>query len=232
MMTTQAFKISLASTIVKKIVMAITGLFLVIFVTIHMLGNLSFLFGGSDAFNLYSYRLMSLGPLLYLVELVLLGAFLAHALSGISVYLVNKKARPSNYRVLKSTGGASKQTLYSRSMILTGVILLVFTVIHLISFKYGTYYETSVNGVAMRDLYRLVEEKFQDPLYAFGYVAVMLLLFSHLRHGFWSAFQSLGTNHPRYSNQIYAIGLLVGLVVAFGFIAVPLQVYFSQFIAG
>ncbi|MEZ4764433.1 MAG: hypothetical protein R3C26_15000 [Calditrichia bacterium] len=78
-MAAQAFKVSLATTIVKKIVMAITGLFLVFFVIMHMLGNLSFVFGGPDAYNLYTYKLTSLGPLLYLVELVLLVAFLAHA---------------------------------------------------------------------------------------------------------------------------------------------------------
>lgn len=227
-MTAQTFKVSMASTIAKKIVMAITGLFLVLFVIIHMLGNLSFVFGGPDAFNLYSYKLNSLGPLLYLIELVLLAAFLGHAWNGISVSIQNKRARPSRYHRLRSADGVSKQTLSSRSMIVTGLVLLVFTAIHLFTFKYGTYYETVVDGVLMRDLYRLVDEKFQNSFYAFGYVAVMLLLMLHLRHGFWSAFQSLGTNHPKYSNWIYLLGLVIGVVVAFGFIVVPIVVYVSH----
>ncbi len=227
-MASQTFTVSMASTIAKKIVMAITGLFLVLFVIIHMLGNLSFVFGGPEAFNLYSYKLNSLGPLLYIIELGLLAAFLGHAWNGIRVSLQNKRARPARYHRLRSAGGVSKQTLSSRSMIVTGLVLLVFTVIHLFTFKYGTYYETVVDGVLMRDLYRLVDEKFQNPFYAFGYVAVMLLLLLHLRHGFWSAFQSLGTNHPKYSNLIYSLGLVIGVVVAFGFIVVPVVVYFSH----
>ncbi len=231
-MASKAFNVSMASTIARKFVMAVTGIFLVIFVIGHMLGNLSFIFGGPDAYNTYSHKLMSLGPLLYFIEITLLLIFIGHIVNGIIVTLTNRKARPDRYQTLKSAGAPSKQTLFSRSMAVTGVVLLVFTVIHLLSFKYGTYYTTTVNGVEMRDLYRLVDEKFRNPIYAFGYIAVMLLLFSHIRHGFWSAFQSLGTNKPRYSNLLYQLALIIAIVVAFGFIAVPLKVYFGQFIAG
>lgn len=231
-MAAQAFKVSLATTIVKKIVMAITGLFLVFFVIMHMLGNLSFVFGGPDAYNLYTYKLTSLGPLLYFVELVLLVAFLAHAFSGISVTAISRQARPSRYHKLTSTGGSSKQTVFSRSMAVTGVILLVFTAIHLVSFKFGAHYETTVDGVVMRDMYRLVDEKFQNPVYAIGYIAVMLLLLGHVRHGFWSAFQSLGTNKPKYSNTLYFLGLVIAAVVGFGFMVVPIAVFFGQYLAG
>jgi succinate dehydrogenase / fumarate reductase cytochrome b subunit len=231
-MASKAFNVSMASTIARKIVMAVTGIFLVIFVIGHMLGNLSFIFGGPDAYNTYSHKLISLGPLLYFIEITLLLIFIGHIVNGISVTLTNRKARPERYQTLKSTGAPSKQTLFSRTMAVTGIVLLVFTVIHLLSFKYGTYYTTTVDGVEMRDLYRLVDEKFRNPVYAFGYIAVMLLLFGHIRHGFWSAFQSLGANKPRYSNLLYTLALIIAFVVAFGFIAVPLKVYFGQFIAG
>ena len=226
-MASKPFKLMFGSTIFKKIIMAITGLFLTFFVLIHMTGNLSFVFGGKDVFNIYSHTLISLGPLLWTIETVLLLAFIFHAWNAISISLHNKKARPASYTKLKSSGDPSKKTLSSTTLIWTGIVLLVFIVIHLKTFKYGAYYSTTVNGVEMRNLYQLVKEVFQSPFYTFGYVATMLLLGYHLRHGFWSAFQSLGANHPRYSNIIYTIGILLAVVIAFGFLVVPLYVFFS-----
>ena len=112
-------------------------------------------------------------------------------------------------------------------MIITGLILMVFLVVHLNSFKYGTEYMTTVDGVEMRDLARLMTEKFQDPLYAFGYPAIMLLLAFHLRHGVWSALQSLGAVSPRTTPVVYAIGGLLALLIAFGFLVLPLWIFFT-----
>ena len=104
-----------------------------------------------------------------------------------------------------------------------------FWFFHLMSFKYGTYYETEpgANGEQIRDLARLVEEKFKSPWYAFGYTGVMLLLALHLRHGVWSAFQSLGATNPRLTPLIYAIGGLLGILIAIGFFVLPLWVFFN-----
>ncbi len=227
-MASQSYVSSYRTTVLKKIWMAITGLALVGFVFVHMLGNLSFVFGGPEAFNSYSHKLISLGPVLWVVELILLTAFLVHAYNAIAITIGNKQARPGGYEMLKSAGNPSKKTISSTTMIYTGVILLVFTAVHLKTFKYGPHYATEVHGTPMRDLYRLVEELFRNPAYAFGYVAVMILLGFHLRHGFWSAFQSLGANHPRYSNGIYAVGVILGIVLAIGFTIVPLYVFFSN----
>lgn len=226
-MAAKSFAATFRVTVVKKIVMALTGLFLVLFVIVHMLGNFSFL-AGPEAFNGYSHKLASLGPLLYLVEIFLVLAFLFHAWNAVTVWWGNKKARPIGYRRTQSSGDPSKQTISSKTMIWTGLLLLVFTIIHVKTFKYGPYYSfTSASGVEMRDLYTLVMEVFRSPLYAFGYILVMILLGFHLRHGFWSAFQSLGTNHPRYSPLIYTIGLIIGVVLAVGFTIVPIVVYFN-----
>ncbi len=226
-MAAKSFAATFSVTVVKKIVMALTGLFLVLFVIVHMLGNFSFL-AGPEAFNGYTHKLASLGPLLYLVEIVLVLAFLFHAWNAVTITLANNRARPVAYRKTGSSGNPSKQTLSSKTMIWTGLILLIFTIIHVKTFKYGPYYPfTSASGVEMRDLYTLVMEVFHSPVYAFGYIAVMVLLGFHLRHGFWSAFQSLGTNHPRYSPLIYTIGLLIGVVLAVGFTIVPIVVYFK-----
>ena len=112
-------------------------------------------------------------------------------------------------------------------MIVTGLVLLVFLVIHIASFKYGTYYETTLEGETVRDLARLMTEKFQHPVYAFGYVAVMLLLAVHLRHGVWSAFQSLGASNPRLTPFIYTAGAIIGLLIAAGFLVLPLWIFFT-----
>ncbi len=214
------------SPIGKKILTGITGLGLTLFVLIHMIGNLSY-FAGADAYNTYSHTLLSLGPLLWVVELGLLAFFLFHAAIGVNIFLGKRRARPEAYAKYKSAGGTSRQSLSSRTMVVSGIILLVFLVIHLLSFKYGTYYETMVDGTPMRDLARLMTEKFQSPLYTFGYVAVVCLLGFHLRHGFWSALQSLGAMTPKLAPGIYTLGVLIAILITIGFIAPPLWIYFS-----
>ena len=104
---------------------------------------------------------------------------------------------------------------------------MIFLILHLWSFKFGTYYETTLNGEPVRDLARLVTEKFQSPWYAFGYVAMMLLLSLHLRHGIWSALQSLGAMSPRLSPLIYTVGAIIGLLIAVGFFVLPLWIFFT-----
>jgi succinate dehydrogenase cytochrome b subunit len=214
------------SPIGKKIVTGITGLGLAIFALEHMLGNLEFLL--SDAgYNTYSHFLISLGPILWIIEIGLLAFFVFHITMGINIWLGKRRARPDAYTMTRSAGPPSRQSVSSKSMILTGIILGVFLVIHLISFKYGTYYETVVNGVPMRDLARLMREKFSEPAYAFAYPVVVLLLAVHLRHGIWSAFQSLGASKPSIAPLIYTVGGIIGLLIGVGFLVVPLAIYFG-----
>jgi succinate dehydrogenase / fumarate reductase cytochrome b subunit len=226
-MAAKTFAVTYGATITKKIVMALTGLIWVLFVVGHMVGNLSFVLGGSDVFNLYTYKLTSLGPLLWFIEIALALFFIFHIWSGISVTLTNWRARPVNYRSQKSRGEPSKQTLSSKTMIWTGLIILVFVVFHVWTFKYGPWYTTVVDGVEMRDLYRLVKEIYMNPAYAFGYVLMMIILAYHIRHAFWSAFQSLGANNSRYSGMLYALGFIIAIVLVVGFSLVPMSVYFN-----
>lgn len=218
----------------KKIVNAVTGLGLVVFVIAHVSGNLS-LFSGSDAYNEYAHFLLSLGPLLYVFEAGLVAFFVFHIVSGVNVWRSKRKARSIGYDTYESAGRPSMQTSSSRSMIITGLILVVFLVIHLWSFKFGPggpgnadpAYVTTVDGVEMRDLAKLMYEKFSHATYAFGYTIVMLLLALHLRHGIWSAFQSLGAMRPGIQYTVYILGIILGLLIALGFIAVPLAIYFG-----
>jgi succinate dehydrogenase cytochrome b subunit len=211
----------------KKAVTGVTGLALTGFVFMHMIGNLQYL-SSTDAYNEYSHFLIGLGPVLWTIEVILVAFFVFHIALGINIWMGKRKARPVNYEVTGTAGSPSRKTASSKSMIITGIVLGVFLVIHILSFKYGTYYETTVNDVLMRDLARLMDEKFHNPVYAFGYPAVVLLLSVHLRHGIWSAFQSLGATRPSLTPIIYVIGGLLGLAIGIGFLVVPLAIYFGM----
>jgi len=214
----------------KKILTGATGLGLTIFVLTHMLGNLSYLSSEPNAYNNYADTLLNLGPLLYLIELGLLAFFVIHIVTGINIYRRKRQARDVGYTAYHSVGKPSMQTFSSRTMILTGLIVLVFLVIHLVSFKFGPGvaegYVVEVEGKAIRDLKRLMTENFRNPLYAFGYPFVVILLGFHLRHGVWSAFQSLGAMNPKLTPIIYTIGVLLAVLVSIGFIVVPLYIFF------
>ncbi len=215
----------------KKILTGITGLGLTLFVLMHMVGNLSFFSPDEQAYNAYAHKLMSLGPLLWAVEIGLLAFVLVHIVLGVRIYLGKRAARPVDYQTYRTVGGASKQSVASRTMIWTGVILGVFLVFHILSFKYGPGvddgYVTTLNGEEVRDLRRLMVEKFQEPLYAFGYPIVMLLLGFHLRHGIWSALQSLGAVKPAWSPVIYSVAAVIGALIAIGFLVLPLWIFFG-----
>ncbi len=221
-----SFTNAMWSSVGKKFVTGITGIGLCVFILEHLIANL-FLFVGPDAFNRYTYKLTNLGGLLYVLEGAIAVGFAFHAVFGISVWLNKRRARPVSYTKSRSKGGPSRQTSSSVTMIYTGLLLLVFLVLHLITFKYGPVYETTVDGIVMRDLYRLVIEVFQHPSYVIGYTVIMALLGVHLRHGFWSAFQSLGINHPTYTPFIYRVGVLFAIVVGLGFLVMPIWIYYT-----
>jgi len=219
------------SPIGKKVTTGITGIALTLFVLVHMTGNLAFFADQTgEAYNRYSHFLThQLGFLFYAIEIGLLVIFLLHFTIGINIWLGKRRARPRDYTAYRTAGGPSRQTLSSRSMILTGVILLAFTVWHLVSFKYGTYYPSDIliDGEPIRDIARLVREKFATPLYGIGYPVMMLLLAFHLRHGVWSAFQSLGAVRPSATPAVYGAGTLVGLAIGVGFLVLPLAIFFQ-----
>lgn len=214
------------SSVGKKVLMAVTGLSWIGFVTMHLLGNLT-LFVGADTFNLYSHKLISLGPLLWVAEAGLVIILLTHIVSGLSVTLENWRGRTSRYAVAANAGGASYKTFSSRTMIYTGSLILLFIVIHVWMFKYGPEYKTTIHGTEVRDLYRLIAECFQQPLIVVFYVVSMIFLGLHLRHGFWSAFQTLGLWHKKWTPVVYAVGTFYAILFSLGFIILPVWVYFA-----
>jgi succinate dehydrogenase / fumarate reductase, cytochrome b subunit len=214
------------SPIGRKLITGLTGLGLSLFVLLHMAGNLVLL-TGAEAYNQYSRHLEDWGLLLYAVEAGLLLAVLSHAALGVQIALNRRQARPEAYREYASAGSPSLQSFSSRTMIVTGSGLAVFLVWHLASFKFGPYYQTYLGDVASRDIARLVLEKFRQPLYAFGYPAVLLLLGFHLRHGLWSALQSLGALNYSLRPVAYGLSTVLAVAIAAGFMVLPLTIYFG-----
>lgn len=214
------------STVGRKYIMGLSGLALVAFIVIHLAGNLT-LFFGAEAFNSYVLKLESLGPLIRLAELGLMAVFVFHIIFAFSVTSQNRAARKSRYAVKGNAGKPSRKTMASQSMIYTGLVLLVFLVAHVWMFRFQTRVnpeQVIVHGAEVINLYKPVVAAFHNPVIAWAYTLVMLFLGSHLSHGFWSAFQSLGAYHPRYTPVIHGLGVLLAVLLAVGFLVLPLWV--------
>lgn len=203
--------------------MAITGLIWAGFVFAHMAGNL-LLFLGPDAYNSYGHALTS-GKIIFVVEAVLIFSFLSHVYCAISLTIENKKARGGNgYSVIaKGEKGAS---LASRTMAIHGSIILIFLISHILTFKLGANYETTVNGAPMRDLYRLIVEVFHQPLYLVWYIISLILLGFHLSHGVASMFQSFGVLSRSLKQNTKKWSITYAVIVALGFLSQPIYIFF------
>lgn len=206
---------TLTSSVGKKALMSITGLSFCGFLVGHLGGNLT-IYGGEEAFNSYAEHLHSLGVLLKFAEWGLLLFALVHVLTGLTLFYQNYKARPVRYRVDKRAGG---RTLGSATMPYTGILLLVFIIFHLVNFHFVDKTNTTI--------YDIVADAFQSPLYVMIYIAAMIVAAVHVSHGLWSAFQTLGANHPKYMPLIRILSLVFALVVGIGFGALPIFISIS-----
>lgn len=214
----------LSSTIGKKYLVAVTAIFWSLFVMVHMLGNL-LIFVGAEAYNKYAHALTS-NPFIYVAEAILLVLILIHIFLALGLKFRNFRTKPALYAVKPMRVKSS--AVSSRTMAYTGTIILAFIIWHLITFKYGAQYFVSYNGVQVRDLYKLVFEKFQDVTYVALYCVCMVLVGMHLYHGVKSVFQSLGVNHPRYNLFFRYFGYTYAIVVAAGFFSQPIYVYLMR----
>jgi len=203
------------SSIGKKLMMAVTGLAFIVFLMAHLAGNLT-IYGGGDAFNAYAEKLHSLGPLLTVFELGLILFSGVHIITGIVLFLQNRQARPIGYTRYESSGG---RTLSSRTMPYSGVIILGFVIFHLINFSFV--------DKADRTIFQIVSSAFANPAYVIIYMAVMIIVAFHVRHGLWSAFQTLGGNHPKYMPAIMMLSVVIGIIVAVGFGFLPIYLALS-----
>ena len=206
------------SSVGKKVIMSLTGLFLCLFLVVHLSGNLLlFKHDGGVAFNAYS-EFMSTNGFIRFNEFVLLFGFLFHIIDSLVLTLKNRSARPVRYAINKPSANSS---LASRNMGITGSIVLVFLVIHLRTFLVEQRFLH-----AHETMYKSVQSAFQSPYYSVFYLLAMVLLGFHLYHGFQSTFQSLGLSHGRYTPLIKKIGLLFSMIVPAGFATMPVYFYF------
>ena len=206
------FTNTFGSSVGKKLMMAVTGLFFCLFLLLHLAGNLT-IYMGKDAFNSYAEHLHSLGPLLTLAEWGLLIFAVIHVSTGLLLFYQNFKARPQRYAVNKQAGG---RTLGSATMPYTGVVLLLFVIYHLLNFHFVDKTHTTI--------FQIVSDAFAQPGYVLIYTVAMVIAAIHVSHGFWSAFQTLGANHPKYTPFLRGLSIVFSLIVGLGFGFIPVYV--------
>jgi len=206
------FTETFGSSVGKKLMMAATGLLFCVFLVLHLAGNLT-IYMGKDVFNSYAEHLHSLGPLITLAEWGLLIFAVIHVSTGLLLFYQNFKARPERYSVNKRAGG---RTLGSATMPYTGVILLLFVIYHLLNFHFVDKTHTTI--------FQIVSNAFAQPSYVLIYTFAMIIAAVHVSHGFWSAFQTLGANHPKYTPFLRGLSLVFSLVIGIGFGFIPIYV--------
>ena len=203
---------TLGASVGKKLMMAITGLGFCCFLTIHLAGNLT-IYGGKDFFNSYVDHLHSLGPLVTLAELGLLIFATVHILTGTLLFYQNFKARPIRYSVNKRAGG---RTLGSATMPYTGFILLLFVIFHLLNLHFVDKTNTTT--------FQLLSSSFAKPAYIFIYTFAVIIAAIHVSHGLWSAFQTLGVDHPKYTPFIRGLSIVFSVAIGIGFGFIPIYI--------
>lgn len=223
------WKKAFTSTVGQKYIMALTGLALVLFLIAHLAGNLQLLQPSGELFNKYSHHLVNLGYLLYAIEVGLLLLVLVHAFIGINLARISREARPARYVMEASKGGDSRANVSSRHMVLLGLGILIFIVIHVWQFRFGPGmdegYVVTIHGEQARDLHRLVIEAFANPAWVIFYCGMMFFVGFHARHGVWSMFQSVGAMPGGISKTFYAVGAVFAALIALGFFLLPIWIF-------
>lgn len=219
------------SSITKKVIMALAGLFLISFLLVHLGINLTVLIpdNNREIFNKAAH-FMGTNPLIKIFEVVLFGGFIIHILYGLILQLQNMRARPQGYKVQAPT----QLSYFSKFMIHTGILVFIFLIIHIADFYFKAKFTDVVqsityDGESYHDLGLLIIEKFRIPVYVIGYIVAFLFLGFHLHHAFQSAFQSMGWNHSKYTPLVKNISLVLSVVIPLGFIIIPLVIYFGSY---
>ena len=218
------------SSIGKKLLMALVGLFLAIFLLVHLGINLTLIiFDDPRIFNIAAH-FMATNILIKVFEIVLFGGILLHIIYGLLLQLLNWIARPIRYRVYNT----AQTSFFSKFMIHTALVILVFLVIHLFNFYFkakfghGHVAEVTYNGKLYHDLGTMVIEKFQILWVDIFYIACFIFLGFHLLHSFQSAFQTLGLNHKVYTPVIKNLGYIYTFIIVAGFTIIPIWIFLTR----
>lgn len=221
----------LQSSIGQKLLMSLTGIFLMLFLIVHLIGNLQLLQNdGGEAFNAYAY-FMTHNPLIKTVSYLLYATILFHAWKGIVLWQQNRAARGGHRYAVQHIRTSERS---SRNMAWLGIVIFVFIVLHMWQFwlqmKLGNVEMVNIKGMdhPVKDLYTPVKFAFENPLYVAVYVFSMWVIAVHLWHGFWSSMQTLGLNHPKYTMLIKSVGYLYAVAVPFLFAVIPVWMYFVR----
>jgi succinate dehydrogenase / fumarate reductase cytochrome b subunit len=207
----------------KKLVMGLTGIFLILFLIVHCSINaLVFLNDGGETFNAAA-EFMAHNWLMRTLEIFLFLGFIIHIIQSLILTLENKKARKIGYAVSNANANSK---WYSRSMGLLGTLILIFLIIHLKHFWVVSRFTAHITS-GEETLYEEMREVFSNPLAVIIYVLAMFSLSYHLMHGFQSAFQTLGLNHKKYTPVIKKIGIIYSILIPFIFALMPLAFYFG-----
>jgi len=218
-------KLLFYSSITKKVVMALAGLFLITFLLVHLGINLLLMCNDEGAAFMVAVDFMTTNPLIKVMEIFLMGGFAIHILIGVIIQIQNWLARPVRYKV----EGYSHLSFFSKYMIHTGAIIFVFLCIHFINFYFVKLgFVSPPEGIGQHDFYQMATLLFADKFYAILYVILMVFLGFHLHHAFQSAFQTLGLNHTKYTPVIKALGTIYAIVVPLGFASIPLFFMFIK----
>ena len=219
-----SFRRVFTSSVGTKLLIGLTGLALFAYLILHLAGNL-LIFFGQETFNEYSHKLIS-NPLVVPVEIGLLLIFLLHVYKAIINWMGNQAARPVRYEKTEWAGHKSRKSVSSVTMIWTGLMTLLFVVVHLKQFRFGAWYE--IGSPPIRDLYRTETELFTAPAWVAVYVLCVILVSFHLRHGISSAFQSIGADHPVYTKRLVVWGTAFAILIGGGFAIIPIWVYLTR----
>ena len=216
------------SSIGKKLIMSITGLFLMVFLLVHLTVNLMLLVGDGETFN-HAAHFMATNPAIKIMEPILAAGFIFHIFYATYITLKNRRIRPIGY---SQTSGNGVSTWSSKNMYILGGMISIFLVIHLANFfwkmRFGEMPTITYDGVVMDDAYSLVAGLFMEYWwYDLLYVVGSIFLGLHLSHGFWAAFQTIGWNDTKWLKRLEVVAYIYAIIIAVGFSVIPL--YFLIF---
>lgn len=218
----------LTSSLGQKVIMSLTGIFLILFLIVHLTGNLQLLADdGGKSFNIYA-AFMSHNPFIRVISIGLYVFIILHAIQGVILAWANRNAKGTNYK----TGKVAGATWASKNMALLGILIFAFLCLHMGDFWWKMRFTDQLtmvsypgHGVAVQDIYSRVNVAFQEWWIIVFYLIGVFALAVHLVHGFQSAFQTLGINHQKYTPLIRALGWIYSIAIPAGFAIIPLYHY-------
>ena len=222
----------LTSTIFRKVLAALSGLFLITFLIGHLVGNLQLFIPGVEGqtqFNKYAF-FMTTNPIVKVLSIITYTAILLHVLITLYLAIQSRRARPVRYAV---SSGNDNSDWSSRNMSVLGIIILFFLIVHMKSFWYKMHfgempYQYLSDGTKIKDLYLITTSAFQNPIYTFFYVFCMIALALHLKHGVESAIQTVGLKIPSYEKFFKYIAMIIALSIPTAFASIPVYLFIKN----